>query len=33
MAWWPVKDVFTKSFAPAVMVIVDLRWREVDSLY
>jgi hypothetical protein len=29
MAWWPVEDIFTKSFALAAMVIVDLRWREV----
>jgi hypothetical protein len=33
MAWWPVKDVFTKSFAPAAMIIVDPRGREVGSIY
>jgi hypothetical protein len=33
MAWWLVKDVFAKSFAPAAMVIVDPRWREVGLIY
>jgi hypothetical protein len=33
MARWPVEDAFTKSFAPAAMVIVDPRWREVGSIY
>jgi hypothetical protein len=33
MIWWPVKDAFTESFAPAAMVIVDLRWREVGTIY
>jgi hypothetical protein len=27
------RNAFTKSFAPAVMVIMDLRWREVDPIY
>jgi hypothetical protein len=33
MAWWLVEDAFTKSFAPAAMVIVDPRWREVGPIY
>jgi hypothetical protein len=28
-----VEDAFTKSFAPAAMVIVDPRWREVGLVY
>jgi hypothetical protein len=33
IVWWPVEDAFMKSFAPAVMIIVDPRWREVDPIY
>jgi hypothetical protein len=33
MDWWPVKDALMKSFAPAVVIIMDLRWREVGLVY